>query len=60
MKQLKQAALAREAILRFGKGRHPVGLNFGNCAAYALAATRRVPLLFKGQDFARTDVAAVR
>ncbi|MEQ8815274.1 MAG: type II toxin-antitoxin system VapC family toxin [Thalassobaculum sp.] len=54
-----QVARAREAFLRYGKGRHPAGLNFGDCAAYALAATRGVPLLFKGDDFAKTDLAPV-
>jgi ribonuclease VapC len=43
---------------RFGKGSHPAGLNFGNCFAYALAQERGEPLLFKGEDFARTDVKA--
>lgn len=51
-----QARLAREAFLRFGKGRHPAGLNFGDCFAYALARTLDAPLLFVGDDFARTDV----
>ena len=51
-----QARLAREAFLRFGKGRHPTGLNFGDCFAYALARTLDAPLLFVGEDFARTDV----
>lgn len=51
-----QARLAREAFLRFGKGRHPAGLNFGDCFAYALARTLDAPLLFVGEDFARTDV----
>lgn len=53
-----QAACARAAFLRFGKGRHPAGLNFGDCAAYALAATHSVPLLFKGTDFVKTDLTA--
>lgn len=53
----EQAALAREAILRFGKGRHRAGLNFGDCASYALAKARRAALLFKGDDFSQTDVA---
>jgi ribonuclease VapC len=53
----EQAAIARHAFGRYGKGRHPAGLNFGDCAAYALAASRALPLLFKGEDFARTDVA---
>jgi len=51
-----QARLAREAFARFGKGRAPAGLNFGDCFAYALAQATGRPLLFKGADFARTDV----
>jgi ribonuclease VapC len=50
------AEVAREAFLRFGKGRHPAGLNFGDCASYALAKSLNVPLLFKGTDFAQTDI----
>ncbi len=53
----EQAQVARLAFRRFGKGRHPAGLNFGDCAAYALASTHGEPLLFKGQDFAKTDIA---
>lgn len=53
-----QAAIARRAHSRFGKGRHPAGLNFGDCIAYALARDTGEPLLFKGGDFARTDVIA--
>lgn len=41
---------------RFGKGNHPAGLNFGDCFSYALAVSRDAPLLFKGEDFAKTDV----
>jgi ribonuclease VapC len=52
-----QIQLARSAWRRFGKGRHPAGLNFGDCFAYALSAASGEPLLFKGEDFARTDVA---
>jgi ribonuclease VapC len=52
------AALAREGWRRYGKGRHPAGLNMGDCFAYALAKSRNQPLLFKGDDFARTDVKA--
>lgn len=48
---------AREAFRRFGKGLHPAGLNFGDCFSYALAKTLRQPLLFKGNDFSRTDIA---
>jgi ribonuclease VapC len=51
-----QAYLARQAFLDFGKGRHPAGLNFGDCFAYALAKVTGEPLLFKGQDFAKTDI----
>jgi len=48
---------ARAAFTRFGKGRHPAGLNFGDCFAYALAEETGEPLLFKGEHFARTDIA---
>lgn len=51
-----QADIARDAYVRFGKGRHPAGLNFGDCAAYALAMAEAEPLLFKGTYFAATDV----
>ena len=51
-----QGRIAREAFERYGKGRHPAGLNFGDCFAYALAVERDEPLLFKGDDFAKTDV----
>lgn len=56
----RQAQLAREAWRRFGKGRHPAGLNVGDCCAYALAEASAEPLLFKGQDFSETDVPAVK
>jgi ribonuclease VapC len=52
-----QADLAREAFRRFGKGRHPAALNLGDCFSYALAADLAEPLLFVGQDFARTDLS---
>jgi ribonuclease VapC len=52
----EQAAVGRDAFRRFGKGRHPANLNFGDCAVYALAATRAEPLLFKGSDFSATDL----
>ena len=52
----EQARLARQAFLDFGKGRHPAALNLGDCAAYALARSRGLPLLFKGEDFVRTDL----
>lgn len=51
-----QVVLARDAALRFGRGRHPAALNFGDCFSYALAAGRGEPLLFVGDDFAKTDV----
>ncbi len=51
-------AAARRAWRRFGKGNHPAGLNFGDCFAYALADATGEPLLFKGEDFARTDIEA--
>jgi ribonuclease VapC len=52
-----QARLAVEAFLRFGKGRqHGAGLNFGDCCSYALASEAGLPLLFKGSDFAATDI----
>jgi len=47
---------AREAYWRFGRGYHPAGLNFADCFAYALAKMRDEPLLFKGDDFSRTDI----
>lgn len=53
---LEQLAAARYAWRRFGKGNHAAGLNFGDCFAYALADVTREPLLFKGDDFVRTDV----
>lgn len=48
--------IATAAFMRFGKGRHAAALNFGDCAAYALAQLLNEPLLFKGDDFAKTDV----
>jgi ribonuclease VapC len=51
-----QAEIARLAWRQFGKGRHPAGLNFGDCFAYALARSRRLPLLFCGDDFSQTDI----
>jgi|SRR5580700_130696 ribonuclease VapC len=55
-----QMEIARLAWRRFGKGRHPAGLNYGDCFAYALAKSRDLPLLFQGDDFSQTDIAAVR
>jgi ribonuclease VapC len=55
----RQVGIARRAYRRYGKGQHhPAGLNFGDCFAYALAQDTGEPLLFKGEDFARTDVAS--
>ncbi len=54
-----QAEIARAAWRRFGEGRHPAALNYGDCFAYALAQSRRLPLLFRGDDFARTDITPV-
>lgn len=48
--------VAVSAFLRFGKGRHPAGLNFGDCMSYALAAVSGHPLLYSGNDFSCTDV----
>ncbi len=56
---LPQVGLAVEAWRRFGKGRHPAGLNYGDCFSYALARSREAALLFKGDDFRQTDVRAV-
>ena len=51
-----QADIARKAFRRYGRGRHPANLNFGDCFAYALAKDKSAPLLFKGNDFRQTDV----
>lgn len=53
-----QAELARTAYRRFGRGNHPAKLNYGDCFAYALAQETGEPLLFKGEDFGQTDIAA--
>jgi ribonuclease VapC len=52
----EQLDAARRAWRRYGKGRHNAALNYGDCFSYALAVTRGEPLLFKGEDFAKTDV----
>jgi ribonuclease VapC len=54
----EQLGLARSAFRRFGKDRHAAGLNFGDCASYALARWSGEPLLFKGTDFSATDIEA--
>jgi ribonuclease VapC len=55
---VEQARIARGAYRDFGKGNHPAKLNFGDCFAYALASATREPLLYKGNDFAQTDVVS--
>ena len=52
----EQIEVAIDAFRRFGKGRHPAALNFGDCFSYALAKMTGEPLLFKGDDFSRTDI----
>ena len=54
----EQAHLARQAYSDFGKGRHPAGLNFGDCFSYALAKASGETLLFKGCDFSKTDIVS--
>lgn len=51
-----QSSIALMAWQRYGKGNHPARLNFGDCCTYAMAKMRDVPLLYKGDDFARTDI----
>lgn len=55
----EQIEIARHAHREFGRGRHPAALNFGDCFAYALARVSGEPLLFKGNDFSRTDLPTV-
>lgn len=55
---LALAQIAADAFVRYGKGRHPAALNYGDCCAYALARSLRAPLLYKGADFALTDIEA--
>jgi ribonuclease VapC len=55
---VQQVHLAREAYVAYGKGRSAAGLNFGDCFSYALAKATGAPLLFKGEDFSRTDLEA--
>ncbi|MCB2055797.1 MAG: type II toxin-antitoxin system VapC family toxin [Geminicoccaceae bacterium] len=55
-----QLRLAQDCFRRFGRGRHPAGLNFGDCFAYALARAQNAPLLFKGDDFHATDIEVAR
>ena len=53
---MEHLVAARRAWRRFDKGNHPAALNFGDCFAYALAEATSEPLLFKGDDFTRTDI----
>ncbi len=55
----EQVQLARRAYSEFGKGRHPAGLNLRDCCSYALARHAGEPLLFKGDDFSKTDIPTV-
>lgn len=55
----QHAELAREAYARYGKGQQSAGLNYGDCFSYALAKATGLPLLFKGQDFSKTDIIPV-
>lgn len=55
----EQMRIACDAMIRYGKGRHPARLNYGDCFAYALSRSSGEPLLFKGEDFSKTDVAAI-
>jgi ribonuclease VapC len=52
----EQVEIAREAYRTYGRGRHPAALNYGDCFAYALSTVRGEPLLYKGEDFAKTDI----
>jgi ribonuclease VapC len=54
----EHAHIARQAFSDYGKGRHAAGLNYGDCFSYALAKATGEPLLFKGKDFAKTDLTA--
>jgi ribonuclease VapC len=56
----EQAHIARQAFIDFGKGRHAAGLNYGDCFSYALSKASREPLLYKGKDFAKTDLSRAR
>lgn len=56
---LTEAWIAGEAYRRFGKGKHPAKLNYGDCFSYALAKSLDLPLLFKGNDFSQTDIRPV-
>ncbi len=55
-----QTSAARDAAIRFRRGRHPAALNLGDCFSYALASSHGEPLLFVGEDFSLTDVVPVK
>lgn len=57
--RVDQAYVARQAYQQYGKGRHPAGLNYGDCFTYALVKLSGEPLLFKGNDFSKTDLETV-
>jgi len=52
----ERAEVARDAYRTFGKGRHPASLNYGDCFSYALSSVRGESLLYKGEDFGKTDI----
>ena len=54
----EQAAVALTAFTKYGKGRHPAALNFGDCCSYAMAKSLNLPLIYKGNDFAQSDIAS--
>lgn len=54
----EQAYLARQAFRDYGRGRHPAGLNYGDCFSYALASSLDQPLLFEGEEFSKTDIGS--
>ena len=54
----KHSRVALDAFMRFGKGRHPAALNFGDCLTYAVASIADQPVLYAGSDFAQTDLAS--
>lgn len=56
---VEQVKSARRAWQKYGKGRHPGGLNLGDCCSYALSRSSGEPLLFKGEDFNQTDISRV-
>jgi ribonuclease VapC len=55
----REFEVAADAYAQFGKGRHPAALNMGDCYAYACAKTNQATLLFKGDDFSKTDIGTV-